>query len=183
MYVRDRLLVALLAVSSLVALAACGSAAAPAAAASPAAVTSNATDAPGPTATVDTGYAIVQLTLDPLSISAKTKPPKGKKIDFNSATVKSYRALLSAQRNDYKQWLQANAPNAKITGQFDISLNAVSVKLNGETLGTVSSAPQVKTAQYEGLYYPVALGDPDLDLIKASEARMRSRSGSPSATG
>ncbi len=165
MHVRDRHLVAaLLAVSLSV----------PARAAD-----SNATDAPSVGMTVDYGYAIVQLTLDPLSTAAQTKPPKGKKIDFNSATVKSYRALLSAQRNDYKQWLRANAPNAQITGQFDVSLNAVSVKLNGETLATVSSAPQVKTAQYEGLYYPVGQScvasnglncDPDLELISAPEA-------------
>ncbi len=134
------------------------------------AAASNATDGPGVAATVDTGYAIVQLTLDPLSVAAQTKPPKGKKIDFSSATVKSYRALLSAQRNDFKQWLRANAPNAKVTGEFDISLNAVAVKLNGETLGTVASAPQVKTAQYEGLYYPVVSTDPDLALISAFDA-------------
>ena len=153
---RGRLVAALLAVFALVPLAA-------------AAAVSNATDGPSVGATVDTGYAIVQLTLDPLSTAAKTKPPKGKKIDFSSATVKSYRALLSAQRNDYKQWLHANAPNAKVTGEFDISLNAVAVKLNGETLGTVSSAPQVKAAQYQGLYHPVAI-DPDLELIRAPEA-------------
>jgi minor extracellular serine protease Vpr len=135
-----------------------------------AAAVSNATDGPSVGMTVDYGYALVQLQLDPLSTSAKTKPPKGKKIDFSSATVKSYRALLSAQRNDYKQWLRANAPNAKVTGEFDISLNAVAVKLNGETLAKVASAPQVRTAQYQGIYYPVALGDPDLDLVKASEA-------------
>jgi hypothetical protein len=46
--------------------------------------------------TQDTGSALVQLTGDPLSTSAKTKPPKGKKIDFDSTTVKSVRAQLSA---------------------------------------------------------------------------------------
>ncbi len=118
---------------------------------------------------MDTEYAIVQLRGDPLSTSGQTKPPKGKKVDFSSTTVRSYRALLSAQRNDYKQWLRANAPNAKVTGEYDISLNAVAVKLNGETLGKVASAPQVQTAQYQGLYYPLAT-DPDLELIRAPEA-------------
>jgi hypothetical protein len=47
--------------------------------------------------------------------SAKTKPPKGKKIDFDSTTVKSVRAQLSALRNDYKAWLRANVPGAKVT--------------------------------------------------------------------
>ena len=34
-------------------------------------------------------------------------------------------------RNDYKAWLRANAPQAKVTGEFDISLNAVAVQLSG----------------------------------------------------
>jgi hypothetical protein len=82
----------------------------------------------------DTSSALVQLNGDPLSTYVRTKPPQGKKIDFSSNTVKSYRAQLSALRNDYKQWLKANVPQAKVTGEFDISLNAVAVQLNGATL-------------------------------------------------
>src|SRR5438046_4697575 len=118
----------------------------------------------------DTGGAIVELTGDPLSTYVKTKPPPGKKIDFSSATVKSYRAQLSALRNDFKQWLKANAPAAKVTGEFDISLNAVAVQLNGTNLGTIASAPMVKTAQYEGIYHPLDNNDPDLALIHAIDA-------------
>src|SRR5450759_807705 len=70
--------------------------------------------------TEDTSTALVQLKGDPLSTYVKTKPAQGKKIDFTSNTVKSYRAQLSAERNDFKQWLQVNAPKEKITGQFDI---------------------------------------------------------------
>ena len=117
----------------------------------------------------DKTSAIVQLKGDPLSISAKTKPPPGKKIDFNSATVKSYRANLSALRNDFKAWLRANAPGANVTGEFDISLNAVSLSLNGEKLETIAAAPMVQRAEYEGLYYPTA-DDPDLGLINAIAA-------------
>src|SRR5215470_16571922 len=82
----------------------------------------------------DTSSAIVQLKGDPLATYAKTKPASGKKIDFNNSATKSYRAQLSAMRNDYKQWLHANVPQAQITGNFDISLNAVAVQLNGATL-------------------------------------------------
>jgi subtilisin family serine protease len=121
------------------------------------------------TPTVDTGSAIVQLKGDPLSTYSKTKPPQGKKIDFSSNTVKSYRALLSAERNDFKQWLHDNAPAAKVTGQYDIALNAVAVELNGTPLSTIASAPLVQTAQYEGLYTPQAI-DPDLTLIDAFTA-------------
>ena len=117
----------------------------------------------------DKASAIVQLKGDPLATSAKTKPPQGKKIDFDSATVKSYRANLSALRNDFKAWLRTNAPGAKVTGEFDISLNAVSLTLNGEKLETIAAAPMVQRAEYQGLYYPT-VDDPDLGLINAIAA-------------
>src|SRR5438067_9398966 len=136
----------------------------------------NNSDGPNANAGIDQGTALVQLVGDPLSTSSKTKPPPGKKIDFSSDSVKAYRAQLSAQRNDFKAWLKANAPAANVTGEFDISLNAVSVKLNGTTLATLSSAPMVQRVEFEGLYSPAAKPssgsntDPDLSLISALDA-------------
>jgi subtilisin family serine protease len=120
-------------------------------------------------ATEDRDSALVQLKGEPLSTYVRTKPAQGKKVDFNSNAVKSYRAQLSALRNDFKQWLRANAPKAKVTGEFDVSLNAVAVKLNGEALATIAAAPQALRAQYQGLYYPSAT-DPDVALISAPQA-------------
>jgi minor extracellular serine protease Vpr len=126
-------------------------------------------DGPSAAPGIDTGSAIVALNGDPLSTYVKTKPAPGKKIDFSSSTVKSYRAQLSALRNDFKQWLKANAPAAKVTGEFDISLNALAVQLNGTSLATIQAAPMVQQAQYEGVYTPQAI-DPDLTLINAFSA-------------
>ena len=117
----------------------------------------------------DRAYALVQLAGEPLASYAKTRPARGKKIDFNSNTVKSYRAQLAKLRSDYKAWLNANVPQASVTGQFDIALNAVAIKLNGATLAQVSATAMVRTAQYQGLYYP-NVADPDLSLIHAEEA-------------
>jgi subtilisin family serine protease len=103
---------------------------------------------------LDKSTAIVQLKGDPISTSTATKPAPGKKLDFNSNAVKSYRAKLAAQRNDFKKWLKANAPKAKITSQYDISLNAVAVQLNGTSLKTIAAAPMVERAGYNALYYP-----------------------------
>ncbi len=108
--------------------------------------------AKGPT--VDTSSVIVQLKGDPLSTYSATKPAPGKKIDFNSNTVKSYRAQLAALRNDFRNWLRANAPKAKITSEYDISLNAVAAQLNGTSLETIAGAPMVQQVQYNALYYP-----------------------------
>jgi subtilisin family serine protease len=103
---------------------------------------------------LDKSSVIVVLKGDPVSkFSSKSAP--GKKIDFNDNKVKSYRAQLSAQRNDFKQWLRTFAPNAKVTSQYDISLNAVAVQLNGTSRDTIARAPIVQQVQYNALYHPV----------------------------
>src|SRR4029453_4821442 len=93
---------------------------------------------------VDRSSAIVQLKGDPLPTHSATKPAAGKKIDFNSNAVRSYRAQLSAGRNEFRRWLRANAPRARITSQYDVSLNAVAVQLNGTPLQTIAAAPMVE---------------------------------------
>lgn len=130
------------------------------------------TDGGTTTPSIDTGSALVQLKGDPLATSEKTKPARGKKVDFSSSAVKSYRAQLNQLRNEFKQWLRANAPGAKVTGEFDISLNAVAVELNGVSLGTIASAPMVAAANYQGLYTP-KIADPDLAIISAEAAWTR----------
>src|SRR6266513_1504424 len=117
---------------------------------------------------VDASSAIVQLKGDPLSTHPATKPAHGKKIDFNSNTVKSYRAQLSASRNDFRRWLRASAPRARITGEYDISLNAVAVQLNGTPLETIAAAPMVEQVQYNALYHPNL--SESYKIINASDA-------------
>jgi minor extracellular serine protease Vpr len=117
---------------------------------------------------VDNSSAIVQLKGDPLSTSSATRPAPGRKIDFNSNAVRSHRAQLSAGRNDFRRWLQANAPRAKITSQYDISLNAVAVQLNGTPLETIAAAPMVERAERNALYYPNL--SESYKIINASDA-------------
>src|SRR5438876_2261408 len=107
---------------------------------------------PGPD--VDRSSAIVQLKGDPVSTHSITKPAAGKKIDFKNNNVRSYRAQLSAGRNEFKRWLRANAPRARVTSEYDVSLNAVAVQLNGTPLATIAAAPMVQSAEYNALYYP-----------------------------
>ena len=119
--------------------------------------------------TVDTSSALVRLNGDPLSTYVKTKPAQGKKLDLTSNAAKSYRSQLSAYRNQFKQWLQTNAPKAKITGSWDLSVNAVSVQLNGTKLSTLAAAPQVQHVEYVGLYHKL-VNNPDLELVNAYNA-------------
>jgi minor extracellular serine protease Vpr len=103
---------------------------------------------------VDNSSAIVQLKGAPLSTNPATKPAHGKKIDFKSYAVRSYRAQLNSIRNEFKRWLRANAPQARVTSEYDISLNAVAVQLNGTPLATIKGAPMVQSAEYNALYHP-----------------------------
>src|SRR5437899_3664128 len=103
---------------------------------------------------VDTSSAVVQLKGAPLSTYSATKPAPGRKIDFKGYAVRSYRAQLNAGRNEFKRWLRANAPRAKVTSEYDISLNAVAVQLNGTTLETIAGAPMVERVQPNVLYHP-----------------------------
>ena len=93
-----------------------------------------ASDGPSAAPGIDTSSAIVQLNGDPLSTYVKTKPPTARR--STSRAAPSSRTAPSCQRlrNDFKQWLQANAPKAKVTGEYDIALNAVAVQLNGTSL-------------------------------------------------
>jgi minor extracellular serine protease Vpr len=117
---------------------------------------------------VDNSSAIVQLKGAPISTNQSTKPAHGRKIDFNSNAVRSYRAQLNAGRNEFKRWLRANAPSAKVTGEYDISLNAVAVQLNGTPLATIAAAPMVQSAEYNALYYPIL--SESYKIINASDA-------------
>src|SRR5215207_1477836 len=115
-------------------------------------------------------YALVQLTGAPLSTAATTRPQGGKKINFRSAAVRNYRADLAAKRNQFRSWLRANAPSTRITGEFDLAVNAVSVKLNGASLRMLRSAPGVRFVEQQGVFTPVAHEDPDLSLSHVNEA-------------
>src|SRR6059058_6465217 len=117
---------------------------------------------------VDTATAVVQLKGAPVSTNPTTKPPHGKKIDFNGRAVRSYRAQLNAKRNEFKQWLRANAPRARVTSEYDISLNAVAVQLNGASLATIAAAPMVQSAEYNVLYHPNL--SESYKIINASDA-------------
>lgn len=52
---------------------------------------------------VDRSSALVELSGAPVATYEKTRPAKGRKIDFSSNGVKSHRAQLAALRNDFKR--------------------------------------------------------------------------------
>ena len=118
---------------------------------------------------MDNTSAIVQLKGDPISTNPSTKPPHGRKIDFNGQAVRSYRAQLNQKRNEFKHWLRSNAPSARVTGEYDVSLNAVAVQLNGTPLARIAAAPMVQSAEYNVLYHPNSQPKPHI-IIRADAA-------------
>jgi len=117
---------------------------------------------------VDQSSAVVQLKGDPISTNPSTKPQHGRKIDFKSQGVRSYRAQLNQKRNEFKRWLRANAGRARVTGEYDVSLNAVAVQLNGTPLARIAAAPMVQSAEYNALYHPTL--SESYKIINASDA-------------
>jgi minor extracellular serine protease Vpr len=117
---------------------------------------------------VDRLSAVVQLKGDPITVHSTTKPTAGRKIDFSSNTVKSVRAQLAAGRNEFKRWLRANAPRARVTSEYDVALNAVAVELNGTPLATIAAAPMVERAEYNALYHPTL--SESYKIINATDA-------------
>ena len=119
--------------------------------------------------TVDTSSAIVQLKGDPLSTYSKTKPARGKKIDFNGNTVKSYRAQLNAGRNEFKRWLRANAPRAKVTQSSTIShLTRSRCNSTGRRWRRSQPRQWCRATEYNALYYPNL--SESYKIINASDA-------------
>src|SRR5262245_56338599 len=125
-------------------------------------------DAPNRGPDLDRASAIVELKGDPISTNPSTKPPRGRKIDFKSRGVRSLRAQLNQKRNEFKHWLRSNAPRARVTGEYDVSLNAVAVQLNGTSLATIAAAPMVQSAEYNVLYHPIL--SESYKIINASDA-------------
>ncbi len=117
---------------------------------------------------VDHSSAIVRLSREPLATDVKAARKNGR-VDFTDQRTSNERALLAQQRNDFRQWLRTAAPDVHVTGQLDVALNAVTVRLNGTDLSTLSGGPGVVSVSYQAAYSPMAHEDPDLSLVDAEQ--------------
>jgi len=115
---------------------------------------------------VDKTSVIVQLSGDSLATSTQVGRAKGR-VDLANGKTKNVQAQLAQQRNAFRTWLKANAPKAKITGEYDLALNGVAVRLNGTSADTLAKAPGVTAVAFQNTYVPTAAEDPDLALIDA----------------
>lgn len=117
---------------------------------------------------VDRSSATVVLTEAPLATSVATRADG--RVALASAEAREQRQRIWAERSDFRSWLRAHAPKASIVGSHDVALNAVTVRLGGESLTTLRSAPQVTAAEFEAVYVPLGHEDPQLARVDAVEA-------------
>jgi hypothetical protein len=108
----------------------------------------------GASGDVDTGSVLVQLSQEPLATSTAAARSGNDRVDFNNSQTRNARADLAKQRNELRQWLKKNAPAAKITGEYDVALNAVAIRLNGTPVSVLRQAPGVVAVEYQGLFTP-----------------------------
>lgn len=118
---------------------------------------------------VDTSSAIVQLSGPPLSASTAVDRHPNKQVDQAGQRTQNARAALAQERKALRAWLRKNAPKAKVTGEYDLALNAVAVRLNGTSVDTLRSAPGVASAGYQSTYTTTAHEDPDLARIDGAQ--------------
>ena len=126
----------------------------------------------GSTKTVDQSSAVVVLSSAPVSTATTVDRASNGRVKLTGTQTKSYRAQLSAERNAFRDWLKVNAPKARISGQFDISLNAVTVSLNGTSIDALRAYSKATSVQYAGFYHKTSAVavDPDLAIVNAVEA-------------
>lgn len=127
------------------------------------------TDSTTARSTVDKTEAMVVLTEEPLATAVSTRTASGR-VALGSPQAREQQRIIADERSAFRSWLRANAPKASVVGSHDLALNAVSVKLNGVSLATLRSAPQVTAAQFQSVYYPLGHEDPQLARIDAVEA-------------
>jgi minor extracellular serine protease Vpr len=106
---------------------------------------------------------------------AKTKPGQAKKLDLAATPVKNYRAYLAQQRNALKQWLQQNGYKGAVVHEYDLTVNALAVRLAaGQTADAIAAAPGVAHVEYSTTFVPSM--SQSLGLINAG---LRNLGGTP----
>ena len=116
---------------------------------------------------VDTSRAIVQLSGEPLVTAPGVRRTAGGALDHAAAATRHVREHLAEQREEFRTWLARNAPEARVTGEFEVAFHGLSLDLGGTPIAELRSAPDVLAVGYENIYSPMDGGDPGLATIDA----------------
>jgi hypothetical protein len=128
---------------------------------------------------IDKTTVLVQLSRRP--VVAVVSSDSANRRDSNSAAARRQREVIAAERAEFRDWLRTHAPKARLVGSHDVAVNAVRVKLHGESVRTVGRAPQAVRVEFERFYQPLGHQDPDLNLIDAPQAWAQAAGGGADA--
>lgn len=92
---------------------------------------------------------LVALSIFSLGFAA----PNGKP-DSTGYAIVEFTNNSAAQHANYKAWLNANAPWAKVVREYDVVVNGVAVELNGHSPNGLAKGPGVKSVSPSALYRP-----------------------------
>jgi minor extracellular serine protease Vpr len=120
-------------------------------------------------------HAIITLRDQPLASYdghlpgyARTMPLPGQKLDLNSPAAQAYSSYLATERESAKGWLKNNMPTIQVVDEFSIVMNAIAVKLNGNSMNGLLNAPGANFVSRDYLYHlemnrsPTLIGAPTL---------------------
>ena len=114
----------------------------------------------GPDRTIDTNSALVQLAGDPLSVSARTRPTKGKKVDFDSATVKSERARSRRHSQRFQAVAEVQRPERQDHERVRSRDQRGSGRAQRNDAGDAQLVTHGSPRRVEAIYQPVAMTIP-----------------------
>ncbi|MHB9145058.1 MAG: S8 family serine peptidase [Symbiobacteriia bacterium] len=83
----------------------------------------------------------VWVTFSEPSVSAALAPAHGRKIDFSSPAANDKANKVTAQQQNYIKWLAKQYPQVQVVTSYDVTVNALGLKLNGATLAQVKGGP------------------------------------------
>lgn len=82
-----------------------------------------------------------------------TRPARGR-FDPNSSAAQAYRRHLENVHANYRSWMARQARQAEVVREFFYTLNAVAVRRNGVSKGTLMKGPGVRSAEFSAVYHP-----------------------------
>ncbi len=90
-----------------------------------------------------------------LSMFSLASANSGAKNDSIRYAIVEFANDSGAQHANYKAWLNANAPWAKVVREYSVVINGVAVELNGNSPNKLAEGPGVKSVSPSALYRPI----------------------------